>query len=275
MRIAIFYLHSLRGAMSVVLVLSCALMLLATGLWRIQALLLGSTSVAATAALAFSLLPPARALLQALACNRNRVRLPCGMPAVERAVCMLLPACTLLVYVWLKLGGHWLLNDILAAALTTGVLSAFRPRCLRQAVVLVICVTAYDVFWINSSMYILGENVMAASTLAVVYNPAGVPAVAATEAADSRQKPPHRPQSTIGLPNKLLFPDETGYAVLGLGDLAVPGLLLAYVYRADHTLRPSGTKRLCYGVGWLFTAGIFGFAVGEKNIMSLSIEPTQ
>lgn len=90
----------------------------------------------------------------------GQVRLPCGLPVVDRAACWLGPVCVACVCGWLRTGGHWLLNDVLAAALAVGLVSAFRLRSLRAAVLLLVVIAAYDAFWVYSSPWYMAVHAL-------------------------------------------------------------------------------------------------------------------
>mmetsp|Transcript_22346 Transcript_22346/g.26886 ORF Transcript_22346/g.26886 Transcript_22346/m.26886 type:complete len:373 (+) Transcript_22346:272-1390(+) len=135
----------------------------------------------------------------------------------------------MLVLLWLTTG-HWLTVDILAACTFFVTVVALRVPNLKIGCLTLCSLFLYDIVWVFFSPYIFGENIMVHVAGRSARNPArhvaqavGAPLV-------------------LELPIKLLFPvnlscpNERRFRLLGLGDLAVPGLLIALTARFDSFL---------------------------------------
>ena len=64
-----------------------------------------------------------------------------------------------IVFSWL-ISGHWILNDVLGAALCITFTSYVRLPNLKVCTVLLLCLFTYDIFWVFLSERFFGENVM-------------------------------------------------------------------------------------------------------------------
>ncbi|CAL5218425.1 g103 [Coccomyxa viridis] len=109
---------------------------------------------------------------------------------------------------------HWTLNNLLACLIATDILQLLGLRSFKAAAVMLFGLLAYDVFWVFGSPAVIGDNVMLA--------------VATSDALTG--------------PTRLLFPRFAGsigeasrfpFSLLGLGDIAVPGLLACLALRYD------------------------------------------
>ncbi|CAI5981400.1 unnamed protein product [Closterium sp. NIES-64] len=153
-----------------------------------------------------------------------------------------------LVLSWL-VSGHWLLNNALGAAICVAFVSHVRLPNVKVCALLLACLFLYDIFWVFFSHRFFGANVMLSVATQHAHNPAH-------SVAHSLHLPSAVAKSIvreIELPVKLLFPrdlfgelnifgrQERGRArdfmVLGLGDMAIPGMLLALVLCVDQHKR--------------------------------------
>ncbi|CAK0737011.1 hypothetical protein CVIRNUC_000840 [Coccomyxa viridis] len=109
---------------------------------------------------------------------------------------------------------HWSLNNLLACLIATDILQLLGLKSFKAAGVMLFGLLAYDVFWVFGSPKVIGDNVMLA--------------VATSDALTG--------------PTRLLFPRFSGsiseasrfpFSLLGLGDIAVPGLLACLALRYD------------------------------------------
>jgi len=109
---------------------------------------------------------------------------------------------------------NYMLNNLMACLIATDILQLIGIRSFRVAGLLLVGLLAYDVFWVFGSPDVVGENVML--TVAT--------------------------SNMITGPTRLLFPRTPGglgeaadfpYSLLGLGDIAVPGLLACLALRYD------------------------------------------
>eukprot|EP00884_Botryococcus_braunii_P012309 jgi/Botrbrau1/21079/Bobra.0144s0077.1 len=109
---------------------------------------------------------------------------------------------------------NFTLNNLLACAIVTDLLQLLGLRSFRTAGVLLVGLLLYDVFWVFASPAAVGDNVMLAVATSEVFQG----------------------------PTRLLFPRFPGsvgeaasfpFSLLGLGDIAVPGLLACLALRYD------------------------------------------
>nr|ABK24340.1 unknown [Picea sitchensis] len=109
-------------------------------------------------------------------------------------------------------GASFTFNNIIATCIATELLRLFSLGSFVTAASLLSGLLLYDVFWVFGSSHVFGDNVMLT--------------VATSSAFDG--------------PIKLIFPHLEGnstfpYSLLGLGDVAVPGLLTALMLRFDRS----------------------------------------
>lgn len=106
------------------------------------------------------------------------------------------------------------LNNLLACAITTDILQLVGLKSFRVAGVMLIGLLLYDVFWVFGSPSAIGDNVMLTVATSDLFTG----------------------------PTRLLFPRPPGgigeaanfpFSLLGLGDIAVPGLLACLALRFD------------------------------------------
>eukprot|EP01112_Ceratiomyxa_fruticulosa_P020045 TRINITY_DN671_c0_g1_i1.p1 TRINITY_DN671_c0_g1~~TRINITY_DN671_c0_g1_i1.p1 ORF type:complete len:395 (-),score=75.00 TRINITY_DN671_c0_g1_i1:46-1230(-) len=132
----------------------------------------------------------------------------------------------LCVVVWLWTG-HWVLNNLFGISLCVLFISFIRVTNVKIAGLILVALFAYDIFWVFYSDQFFGKSVMVEVASKEAANPAKI-------IADQLHIP--TPQSLalqIPLPNKLIW----GNHMLGLGDIAVPGIILAYLYRLERYLK--------------------------------------
>jgi minor histocompatibility antigen H13 len=141
--------------------------------------------------------------------------------------CAYLPALLLgLLYCFTK---HWLLNNLLALILSIHAIESTSVGSFSTGAVLLVSLCVYDVFWVFAT------DVM--PTLV----------------------------RELDVPIKLLFPKVQGdiwtadYSLLGLGDVIIPGLVVALAYRLDYFL---ACKKERKGVPKYFLAGLVGYLIG-------------
>eukprot|EP00658_Telonema_sp_P-2_P001183 TRINITY_DN10452_c0_g1_i6.p1 TRINITY_DN10452_c0_g1~~TRINITY_DN10452_c0_g1_i6.p1 ORF type:complete len:568 (+),score=96.19 TRINITY_DN10452_c0_g1_i6:71-1774(+) len=136
------------------------------------------------------------------------------------------------VVFWL-LSGHWVANNILGSAICLYMMAVLRLPNIKVSAVLLTLLFCYDIFWVFYSKPIFGENVM----------------VTAAKGLD--------------LPIKLLLPRgfttpcyTSSFTMLGLGDIALPGLLGVFTRRFDLA-KPQLNGKFGY-----FTLFVVGYTVG-------------
>lgn len=115
-------------------------------------------------------------------------------------------------------GASFTFNNFIATCIATEGLHLFSLGSFVTAASLLSGLLLYDVFWVFGSSHFFGDNVMLT--------------VATSSAFDG--------------PTKLIFPHLEGnsaipYSLLGLGDVAIPGLLTALMLRFDRSCRSTRT----------------------------------
>jgi hypothetical protein len=180
-----------------------------------------------------------------------------GPPLLASTRARVVPG-ALLALAWL-LSSNVLVLDLMACLVALGILATVRLPSLRVASVLLLGLLAYDLVWVLLAPHVPAaedgsapaRSVMVAVALQQPGNPAH--AAAAGLPASWRDYLPSPPQQ-LEMPNKILVPvygaggggewaqegEEQqqftfrGYAMLGVGDIAIPGLLLALAARLDR-----------------------------------------
>jgi len=135
-----------------------------------------------------------------------------------------------LVVAWL-LFRFWLFTDLLALCLGVMAMALLRLPNLMVASAVLWVFFFYDIFWVFLSSYIFGDNVMV-----------------------------HVATSLPSLPIILIIPRiiYKGYSLLGLGDIILPGIYLAFLYRFDYAKSPWESWRF---TGY-FRVGLIAYVVG-------------
>lgn len=165
--------------------------------------------------------------------NRYEVRM-CGVfsPA---DLALSLP-CAAFATAWLVLrndGSGWVMQNVLAVALLLLIQRTLRLPNVKVSAILLTLAFVYDIFWVFISPVIFGRSVM----------------ITVATGGDSGEAIP----MLLKVPR---FNDELGgYSLLGLGDVALPGLLVSYLMRFDCERRWSLSR------GY-FAVGAAGYAVG-------------
>ena len=182
--------------------------------------------------------------------------LSCGSYVSVASIVCFVPS--ILLGVWWFIERHsdymWILQDIFGVCLCFVFLDTIHLPSLRVAFILLIAAFAYDVFFVYLSPYVFGSNVM----VAVASGGANVK----VHSKDFCTLYPNSPECyhetmplVLRLP--LLFSSYGGEAMLGLGDIVLPGLLVSFVLRYDYC-RGNPISRnyfmvasVAYGVGLL------------------------
>lgn len=147
---------------------------------------------------------------------------------------LLAGASVLTVFMWL-LTGSMALNNLLGIALCISFVAMVRIPNLKVCSYLLGALFVYDCFWVFFSERFFGSNVMVEAATQLADNPAFQ--VAEVLHLPSESIAPH-----LDLPVKLLFPqsllqwnrdDDAAVLMLGLGDIALPGMLIALLLGDD------------------------------------------
>lgn len=125
-----------------------------------------------------------------------------------------------------------------------------------MACILLACLFVYDIFWVFYSAQLFGENVMLSVAQKTTTNPVAHVAKAMNITAPSLT-------SHLELPSKMIIPsfDGVSASMLGLGDIAVPGLLLSFLYRLSLQPKP----------GSYYWVALAGYATGLVITMAVSL----
>ena len=191
---------NLLGALCLPVTASCFLVGMYVFLARAQSLVVLAASASSTFSVAFAVAP----LLEAF----------CPFPEVLSFLIGVVA-----VAYWLSTGS-WISLNILGVCACVACVSAVRLPDLKIACVSLSSLFFYDIFWVFFSSSIFQDNVMVAVANAPAKNPTPL-------------GPDYLP-----LPIKFLLPLGCPgfFRLLGLGDIAIPGLLVALAKRFDNFL---------------------------------------
>ncbi|PRP83635.1 signal peptide peptidase-like 3-like [Planoprotostelium fungivorum] len=148
---------------------------------------------------------------------------------------------------WL-ITGAWVLNNVMALGICVTSILFIRLNHLKTTSLLLAGLFLYDIFWVFLSPYVFASNMMVDAASKSAENPS----VAAAEML-------HVPVSWIAYrlspPAKFEFPPM----VLGLGDVVIPGAVVAYCLRVDTKW---GTR--------YFRVSFFGYLFGLISTMYIA-----
>lgn len=138
---------------------------------------------------------------------------------------------------WLR-NGNFLAHDIIGCSTCITLIATLQFPSLKIASICLIGLLFYDIFWVFLSQYIFNKNVMLEVATKDTINPV-----------QSTGEYFHIPyfenfQMTLSLPIKLIVPVEgdKSFIMLGLGDIALPGMLIAYALRCDKDFEAEQLK---------------------------------
>eukprot|EP00041_Stephanoeca_diplocostata_P009315 m.143197 g.143197 ORF g.143197 m.143197 type:complete len:376 (+) comp17691_c0_seq2:137-1264(+) len=169
-----------------------------------------------------------------ISCLPKTIKVPCcGGAGGLVSTTLILSGClaATIAVSWL-LSNNWVLLDILGAGLCTFMLSAVRLPNIKIAMCMFVGLLLYDVFWVFFSSRVFATNVMVNVATKQGTNP--IQAVAS-----SLSMPLSHGLPALSIPAKVLFPSfQNGgaFAVLGLGDIVLPGFLLTHNLRFDKKM---------------------------------------
>eukprot|EP01087_Luapelamoeba_hula_P008789 TRINITY_DN2223_c0_g1_i5.p1 TRINITY_DN2223_c0_g1~~TRINITY_DN2223_c0_g1_i5.p1 ORF type:complete len:267 (+),score=28.05 TRINITY_DN2223_c0_g1_i5:315-1115(+) len=139
------------------------------------------------------------------------------------------------VFAWLVTQDEYL-NNVLGISLCVLCISIIQVPNMKVCTIIFIGLFVYDIFWVFYSSYFFGENVM----LSVATKQAANPVNYIAEKFNITGIAP-----VVRLPVKLM----TRRAMLGLGDIFVPGLLMANAYMFGKRKRRTPHERNIYFIG--------------------------
>jgi len=116
------------------------------------------------------------------------------------------------LFVWWLYTKHWVLNNVIAVLFVQCIVRIIRVKSLFVGTLLLSALFVYDIFWVFFSSFVFGSNVMV--TIA----------------------------TKVELPIKILVPyfnprPISQCTLIGLGDLIIPGLVIAYSYKVTQKLK--------------------------------------
>ncbi|XP_008234233.1 PREDICTED: signal peptide peptidase-like 1 [Prunus mume] len=161
----------------------------------------------------------------------------CCSKSFTRIQGLLLFLCIGTVVAWL-VTGHWVLNNLLGISICIAFVSHVRLPNIKICAMLLVCLFVYDIFWVFFSERFFGANVMVSVATQQASNP--VHTVANSLSLPGLQMVTKK----LELPVKIVFPRNLlgglipggarDFMMLGLGDMAIPAMLLALVLCFDH-----------------------------------------
>eukprot|EP00002_Diphylleia_rotans_P030544 TRINITY_DN6288_c0_g1_i2.p1 TRINITY_DN6288_c0_g1~~TRINITY_DN6288_c0_g1_i2.p1 ORF type:complete len:280 (+),score=62.48 TRINITY_DN6288_c0_g1_i2:151-990(+) len=129
------------------------------------------------------------------------------------------------------LTGFWLLNDVMAVSVAITSLTVIRCSRLKIIAILLILFFIYDVFWVFFSSYLFGENVMVSvATEKVLPNVFICPRVFQSDDDDDDENSDDNGDGGDDDDSD----DGIAYALLGVGDVVLPGFLIGFTYLVDQ-----------------------------------------
>ncbi len=158
-----------------------------------------------------------------LFCSRWQVQLGDALLGCVSGMC---------VVCWI-LTGSMALNNLLGICLCITFISLVRLPSLKVTTYLLSALFFYDIFWVFYSDGLFGKNVMVEAATKKAENPAVL-------ALNALHIPSSGLAQNLDLPVKLIFPGNVldwdplkPALMLGLGDIALPGMLIALLYSED------------------------------------------
>lgn len=169
---------------------------------------------------------------------------PRQVPSLSYALA-LVPTVGIMI-AWL-LTGNWLTNNIIGVSFCILFASVCRVPNLKVVAILFTGLFFYDIFFVFFSERLFGRNVMVEVATTAPTNPASAIA--------SWLNLPFNPVKNLALPAKLIIPTADGaQAILGLGDIVLPEVLLTYLLDFDIRSLPAATPLT---LSYLLTSGLF------------------
>lgn len=224
-------------ALMIPVVSSCSLLMMFYLFSSVSQILTVFTAVASASSLYFCLFPYIAQIKSRFGLADPFVSRCCSKP-FTRIQGLLTLLCIGTVIAWL-VSGHWILNNLLGISLCIAFVSHVRLPNIKVCAMLLGCLFVYDIFWVFYSERFFGANVMVSVATQQSSNPVHIVA--------NRLSLPGLQLITkkLELPVKIVFPRNLlggvvpGYAavdfmMLGLGDMAIPSMLLALVLCFDH-----------------------------------------
>ncbi|XP_020241074.1 signal peptide peptidase-like 1 [Asparagus officinalis] len=263
-------------ALMIPLASSCSLLLMFYLFSSVSHLITAFTAIASGSALFFCLAPYVTYLKTQFNLMDPFVSRCCSK-SFTRTQGVLVLFCIGVVAAWL-VSGHWVLNNVLGISICIAFVSHVRLPNIKICALLLVCLFVYDIFWVFFSERFFGANVMVSVATQKASNP--VHTVANSLSLPGLQLITKK----LDMPVKLVFPrnllggivpgsNAVDGLMLGLGDMAIPGMLLALVLCFDHRKNrdigsPMDTSSKGYKYIWY---ALFGYAVGLVSALAAGI----
>ncbi|EPS59585.1 hypothetical protein M569_15219 [Genlisea aurea] len=256
-------------ALMIPLMSSLSLLLMFYLFSSVSQLLTAFTAIASVTALYFCLSPYAAQIKSRFGLSDPYLSRCCTKP-FTLFQSLLLVFCIGLVAAWL-VSGHWILNNILGVSLCIAFVSHVRLQNIKICAMLLVCLFVYDIFWVFYSERIFGANVMVSVATQQASNPVHT-------VANSLSLPGlDLITKKLELPVKIVVPrnvfgssvpgnNVSDYMMLGLGDMAIPSMLLALVLCFDHVKSRNPKGGFNY-----FRSALFGYAVGLVTALAAGV----
>lgn len=202
----------------------------------------------------------------------------CCSKSFTRLQGMLLFTCSFIVVSWL-VSGHWILNNMLGISICIAFVSHVRLPNIKICAMLLLCLFVYDIFWVFYSERFFGANVMVSVATQQASNP--MHTVANSLSLPGLQLITKK----LELPVKIVFPrnllggvvpgeSAADFMMLGLGDMAIPGMLLALVlcfdYRKSRDTVNLSELRSSKGHKYIWYA-LPGYAIGLVTALAAGV----
>ncbi|KAJ4951977.1 hypothetical protein NE237_028809 [Protea cynaroides] len=256
---------------------SCSLLLMFYLFSSVSQLLTAFTAVASASSLFFCLFPYVTYLKVQFGLVDPFVSRCCSKP-FTRCQGILVLVCTGIVVAWL-VSGHWVLNNMLGISICIAFVSHVRLPNIKICALLLVCLFVYDIFWVFFSERLFGENVMVSVATQQASNP--VHTVANSLSLPGLQLIAKK----LELPVKIVFPrnllggmipgaNATDFMMLGLGDMAIPAMLIALVLCFDHqkSRDPAGILDISSSKGHKYIwYALPGYAIGLVAALAAGI----
>lgn len=224
-------------ALMIPIMSSCSLLLMFYLFSSVSQLLTAFTAVASATSLFFCLSPYTTFLKSQFGLSDPFVSRCCSK-SFTRIQGLLLLLCASIVAAWL-VSGHWILNNLLGISICIAFVSHVRLPNIKVCAMLLVCLFVYDIFWVFFSERFFGANVMVSVATQQASNP--VHTVANSLSLPGLQMITKK----LELPVKIVFPrnllggilpenNAEDFMMLGLGDMAIPAMLMALVLCFDH-----------------------------------------
>ncbi|XP_078182696.1 SIGNAL PEPTIDE PEPTIDASE-LIKE 1 [Carex rostrata] len=267
-------------ALMIPLASSCSLLLMFYLFSSFSQLVTAFTAVASGSALFFCLSPYVASLKTRLNLS-DQFAFRCCSKSFTRTQLLLLVFSISMVLAWM-VSGHWVLNNILGICICITFVSHVRLPNIKICALLLVCLFVYDIFWVFFSEMFFGANVMVSVATQKASNPVHT-------VANSLSLPGlNLITKKLEMPVKLVFPRNLlggivpgstaiDYMMLGLGDMAIPSMLLAFVLCFDHRKNKDNDTAPFNGRKYVWYA-LAGYAVGlvaalAAGILSQSPQP--